>query len=163
MRLTSSANDVGFLHFNSHTPCGVRRTGISVVAYAGNFNSHTPCGVRLRVRLLIFLFCFHFNSHTPCGVRRGRCKCYGRRKHFNSHTPCGVRLYENFYFIARRNFNSHTPCGVRHLMAVCRKCHVADFNSHTPCGVRRYSRCREHHIQIFQLTHPMRGATIFNF
>ena len=34
-----------------------------------------------------------------------------------------------------------------------------NFNSHTPCGVRPESHSTEKIINIFQLTHPMWGAT----
>ena len=57
-----------------------------------------------------------------------------------------------------RDFNPRTPCGVR-------RCHCilstggTNFNPRTPCGVRRLWFVSSGEVDIFQSTHPVRGAT----
>ena len=58
-------------HFNSRTPCGVRRTYNSENFDYMHFNSRTPCGVR-PVRQADRKVGRNFNSRTPCGVRQTR-------------------------------------------------------------------------------------------
>ena len=57
------------------------------------------------------------------------------------------------------DFNSHTPCGVRRGTVAIFPHNITDFNSHTPCGVRQFFEFLLQAKQLFQLTHPMRGAT----
>ena len=73
-------------HFNSHTPCGVRRRRL--VAYGGimNFNSHTPCGVRLNDCLIISFYAI-ISTHTP-------------------HAGCDCKPFQS---ILSFNISTHTP------------------------------------------------------
>ena len=55
-------------------------------------------------------------------------------------------------------FNSRTPCGVR--LPRSRLCKALTcFNSRTPCGVRHSTDRDSTLANMFQFTHPMRGAT----
>ncbi len=60
-----------------------------------------------------------------------------RSCHFNPRTPCGVRLRQR----------AELPHG------------LVDFNPRTPCGVRQRVRITQQSPDIFQSTHPLRGAT----
>ena len=57
------------------------------------------------------------------------------------------------------DFNPRTPCGVRPVTLVDVVGQVNDFNPRTPCGVRRIVQVQAGQIQLFQSTHPVRGAT----
>ena len=57
------------------------------------------------------------------------------------------------------NFNSHTPYGVRPSKFLQQRPPIY-FNSHTPYGVRRRNMTLILFSAIFQLTHPIRGATL---
>ena len=57
--------------------------------------------------------------------------------HFNSHAPCGARQYHH---------GTGGLCG--------------DFNSHAPCGARQDDHYRLQNTHPFQLTRPLRGATV---
>ena len=57
-----------------------------------------------------------------------------------------------------RCFNSRTPCGVRQLTDD-QKAELTSFNSRTPCGVRHLVSAYQQHLDEFQFTHPVWGAT----
>ena len=56
------------------------------------------------------------------------------------------------------NFNPRTPCGVR-LYCLGTISISPDFNPRTPCGVRHDNTNRAPPQELFQSTHPVRGAT----
>ena len=56
------------------------------------------------------------------------------------------------------DFNPRTPCGVRHVLLQPSSGHK-HFNPRTPCGVRLIIENSKLIIELFQSTHPLRGAT----
>ena len=120
------------MHFNSHTPRGVRQKSASCWQLVDeDFNSHTPRGVRHTIRVSPYykkiisthtplagcdsgLFLLGIiriiSTHTPlagCDVSIGARGC--RSGDFNSHTPRGVRLMYPFAFVFRQSISTHTP------------------------------------------------------
>ena len=57
------------------------------------------------------------------------------------------------------NFNSHAPCGARRYRGHC-FVHGRNFNSHAPCGARQKTANSRYTARLFQLTRPLRGATL---
>ncbi len=75
------------------------------------------------------------------------------------HAPrVGCDLFLYILTNSSLGFNSRTPCGVR-LWLWCAHVMVSSFNSRTPCGVRHSNSIITIHIQLFQFTHPVWGAT----
>ena len=101
----------------------------------------------------------HFNPRTPCGVRRLHYRRGGVFVKFQSTHPlrgatnCSCYGNPRYY-----DFNPRTPCGVRPCGDVY-KCRYRDFNPRTPCGVRRKHILIQAKANLFQSTHPLRGAT----
>ena len=124
------------LYFNSHTPYGVRRDGVSLPGQSGNFNPRTPYGVR---RYSISLRRQHhdFNPRTPYGVRHRPVEVKGVKYGISIHAP-------------------HTECDHRmdsQLMGWLISIHAP----HTECDIvytRQYGTG-----PLFQSTHPIRSAT----
>ena len=78
-----------------------------------------------------------FNPRTPCGVRQSASRIRTDEKWISIHAPhagCDI------------DFQQSRPLGVH-------------FNPRTPCGVRRKGTGNGESGNIFQSTHPMRGAT----
>ena len=124
-----------------------------------HFNPRTPCGVRLRCQALFKIF-LNFNPRTPCGVRRRVLSALSEyQMYFNPRTPCGVRLSLIVQETVLTHFNPRTPCGVRLGACQCVVCKALHFNPRTPCGVRPDFADIYWVGDIFQSTHPMRGAT----
>ena len=102
----------------------------------------------------------HFNPRTPCGVRLPVKRMENIDTGISIHAPLAGcdRLIQQ---PERRphNFNPRTPCGVRHGATRQKIEQGAHFNPRTPCGVRRPMRRRWTMSNIFQSTHPLRGAT----
>ena len=110
---------------------------VAASKYATSISIHAPLAGCDSLGLLFGCRINHFNPRTPCGVRRGMAQ--GARfcgRHFNPRTPCGVRLR-----------------GLRQLPG------GADFNPRTPCGVRQKWAVERGKKEVFQSTHPLRGAT----
>ena len=102
------------LNFNSHTPCGVRRSCSLLPAFLPNFNSHTPCGVRLLSFCILSLY-IYFNSHTPCGVRHINIQHLARKVLFQlTHPMWGAteHLKPLFEFVVISTHTPHVGCDV---------------------------------------------------
>ena len=180
---TSSGNNLGNVNlcFNSRTPGGVRQFHKALKEPHLCFNSRTPGGVR-RLNLLVQSSCDGFNSRTPGGVRRLQredgqflpsvsihapregCDMHAWRNH---HRPNRVSIHaprEGCDSRARTprqthcSFNSRTPGGVRPGWSRCSPNHYS-FNSRTPGGVRLRTHGESLLKELFQFTHPGRGAT----
>ena len=122
------------------------------------FNSRTPCGVRLGLHL-DNAFAYIVSIHAP----RAGCDSIVRSVSrfcisFNSRTPCGVRQHNHNKTTKSKCFNSRTPCGVRQT-AIAKGLENERFNSRTPCGVRLSKYVTKQFRNVFQFTHPVRGAT----
>ena len=79
---------------------------------------------------------------------------------FNSRTPGGVRLYPRYrYWIQGSRFNSRTPGGVRHYLTPYRiNLEMFQF-THPGRGATARGRKTSGKKLLFQFTHPGRGAT----
>ena len=101
----------------------------------------------------------YFNPRTPCGVRLN--KMFGLPpilKFQSTHPLRGATLCDRFRH-RRGAISIHAPlagCDARQIPLCLRP---EDFNPRTPCGVRqRYAFASDAH-DLFQSTHPLRGAT----
>ena len=120
-----------------HAPlAGCDAGGLLLGRRRTNFNPRTPCGVRLRA-------CFQapslpaFQSTHP--LRGATCFACSDDKceYISIHAPlAGCDCGRVFRLPVCLHFNPRTPCGVRHAL------HVLTINAN-----------------IFQSTHPLRGAT----
>ena len=72
------------------------------------------------------------------------------------HTGCDAALCSGWR--SMRYFNPRTPCGVRPSIGGLVRT-ISYFNPRTPCGVRHWLTNWLYPAQLFQSTHPMRGAT----
>ena len=147
---------------NPRTPCGVRHRGRLREVAAVQISIHAP---RAGCDKCITNTCpgthIHFNPRTPCGVRRPAVITVIRlsTEFQSTHPVRGAThtlpdlVFWSFYF------NPRTPCGVRRRAARLRRAPLVYFNPRTPCGVRR--RLIQHGLppDLFQSTHPVRGAT----
>ena len=81
----------------------------------------------------------NISTHTPLAGRDQVCLRYVCLVFdFNSHAPCGARLNSTFDGVLKSPISTHTPLAGR------------DYIYHTPIAIAR----------IFQLTRPLRGATM---
>ena len=130
---------------------------------AFSFNSRTPGGVRpgdsLAPRDLL-----HVSIHAP----REGCDTIGELRYllsrsFNSRTPGGVRLGGRYGGVERVGVSIHAPregCDhLKHSVATA----PSSFNSRTPGGVRLAITLFVDYVDMFQFTHPGRGATGLQF
>ena len=82
-----------------------------------------------------------------------------RAKNFNPRTPCGVRPIRGDCPVFHNFISIHAPLAgcdeLRDLQSVTER----DFNPRTPCGVRPGVAPEAIWTEIFQSTHPLRGAT----
>ena len=99
--------------------------------------------------------------HAPlAGCDRAQTGSLRFPDNFNPRTPCGVRHRAPPALKIQKNFNPRTPCGVR-LDHVTLQSGLHDFNPRTPCGVRLQMSTIHEYTILFQSTHPLRGATLF--
>ena len=144
----------------THPTRGATARSLVTAQFRVHFNSHTPHGVRQITRLNV-LICKNISTHTPhtgCDNHRKRLSRQGY-PNFNSHTPHGVRHMLLLLHLRLQHFNSHTPHGVRLLNLICCVACViiSTHTPHTGCDQIICSDFRRQHK--FQLTHPTRGAT----
>ena len=102
----------------------------------------------------------YFNPRTPCGVRRGRplIAFFGQR--ISIHAPLAGCDDGKKDFSIDDIISIHAPLAGCDRAgsappAVCRY-----FNPRTPCGVRRTNTTSHLRSDLFQSTHPLRGATV---
>ena len=82
-----------------------------------------------------------------------------RSGNFNPRTPCGVRPADDKSATFRHYFNPRTPCGVRQRRHI-RAAHLDIFQSTHPVrGATSGCGGKHQRLPIFQSTHPVRGAT----
>ena len=169
-------------HFNPRTPCGVRPTQRNKPASVTVFQSTHP----LRGATAIFLDeagILFISIHAPLAG----CDPHGARLllqpqgHFNPRTPCGVRRATATVTPAAVEFQSTHPLrgateivpgdlavgdiSIHAPLAGCdpdmseKASQEINFNPRTPCGVRQKFCIIIILVNIFQSTHPLRGAT----
>ena len=132
------------------------RTGMMVER---NFNPRTPYGVRLD-DVVDHVYKFKFQSTHPIrGATTPTSTSSPGKTNFNPRTPYGVRpqqadLQRRVYPISIHA--PHTGCD-RRSTTPCSP--PANFNPRTPYGVRRADAPGPDVTEVFQSTHPIRGAT----
>ena len=127
--------------FNSHAPCGARREGYDLPKLNIHISTHTPLAGRDISSRRLCRYHLDFNSHAPCGARR-RDTCHSQMyNHFNSHAPCGARHLGIFIIFLCSGISTHTPLAGRD-------------NKMTNTALIAL---------VFQLTRPLRGATLVGY
>ena len=126
-------------NFNPRTPCGVRREIRLITVGDVLFQSTHPMRGATILRIGVKTIFTIFQSTHP--MRGATCRPPGgnpRKRHFNPRTPCGVRPNSTMSQMRAANISIHAP--------------------HAGCDYETYSTKEE--TNIFQSTHPMRGATL---
>ena len=145
---------------STHTPLAGRDFVHSArQSGAADFNLHAPCGARLGFQPLSALL-FHFNSHAPCGARPRYTTNSTYNAQISTHTPLAERDGRHTTGLIQRLISTHTPLAGRDRVLRVLVRLEKHFNSHAPCGARRLRNDGEKAIYAFQLTRPLRGATI---
>ena len=101
----------------------------------------------------------NFNPRTPCGVRRERNTLYLHFEIFQSTHPLRGATGKSQEHEELELISIHAPLAGCDMNSGCSKAPQKHFNPRTPCGVRRYIYCTEGRPDLFQSTHPLRGAT----
>ena len=172
-------------HFNSRTPRGVRLLNSTIrKTIRGYFNSRTPRGVRPALRSATSIWCA-ISTHAP---REGCDFIPMYRQHLFylfqlTHPARGATRRLRLPVSRQHDFNSRTPRGVRHEYHVvpARRGRISTHAPREGCDVtvepvRKGGEKISTHapregcdqtwimlsivINIFQLTHPARGATL---
>ena len=147
------------LDFNPRTPCGVRQRIRLCVSIANLISIHAPLAGCDRVLRGLFLLHLLFQSTHPLRGATQRQHRQKRRYRISIHAPlAGCDQVQKRRQYSSTYFNPRTPCGVRLLLRLAKSL-LLNFNPRTPCGVRRRLRGQQRGGQIFQSTHPLRGAT----
>ena len=141
-----------------HAPrAGCDASSSLIYSSASYFNPRTPCGVR-RFRRWRLLAPPYFNPRTPCGVRRVQEAARQQEIDISIHAPRAGCDHAHHRAVGHAVISIHAPragCDVRRVWRVC----FQNFNPRTPCGVRRALPLAPTADQVFQSTHPVRGAT----
>ena len=101
----------------------------------------------------------NFNPRTPRGVRRLSVPTKQQRQDFNPRTPRGVRLIVTEHAWKEGSISIHAPREGCDLWRALYRTDGSDFNPRTPRGVRQDGSAYTERREIFQSTHPARGAT----
>ena len=169
-------------NFNPRTPCGVRPRPIWIGCWPKHISIHAPlagCDIQMCLRETDSRISIHaplagcdtsapgapghathFNPRTPCGVRRPKRCAKGNPQQFQSTHPLRGATSPLFSSSVIFCISIHAPlagCDVFALLAVQIYTH---FNPRTPCGVRPLVHHVGSDLDLFQSTHPLRGATI---
>ena len=143
-----------------HAPhAGCDRPNTPISTSLSNFNPRTPYGVRPSCSWLDECV-FKFQSTHPIrGATRNVIRISRHGYNFNPRTPYGVRLntFQRKCSLIHISIHApHTGCDVFALLQLGQSRH---FNPRTPYGVRPDVPQTYDSIDIFQSTHPIRGAT----
>ena len=84
-----------------------------------------------------------------------------QRQDFNPRTPRGVRLIVTEHAWKEGSISIHAPREGCDLWRALYRTDGSDFNPRTPRGVRQDGSAYTERREIFQSTHPARGATRF--
>ncbi len=132
----------GGLHFNSHAPCGARRSFHDFLRSCEKFQLTRPMRGATVCPGDPAQGWIHFNSHAPCGARRTHPRVCALDAFISTHTPHAGRDMRGATaqngasgFQLTRPMRGATPA--RPLV----RRHRRHFNSHAPCGARP-RRCR---------------------
>ena len=147
-------------YFNPRTPCGVRPQQLGKHHTKRCISIHAPHAGCDPTRTISSSKHAYFNPRTPCGVRPCTSDSPLICPTISIHAPhAGCDSRSGGRLPSCQNFNPRTPCGVRLGKSVPFSASV-NFNPRTPCGVRRCAHGMRWALSnIFQSTHPMRGAT----
>ena len=123
-------------------------------------STHTPHAGRDPLDTFIFCLAMRFQLTRPMrGATGASEEDFAEAIDFNSHAPCGARRVGCRICTHFTDFNSHAPCGARQSSYSLIQ-GITYFNSHAPCGARLDAGGPHGPPAIFQLTRPMRGATV---
>ena len=100
-----------------------------------------------------------FNPRTPCGVRRIAGPWRSISTLFQSTHPLRGATMANDYKALWYNISIHAPLAGCDIMGFLILLFLLNFNPRTPCGVRQISTTKWSYTNVFQSTHPLRGAT----
>ena len=139
MRRYVAVREMGHFYFNSHTPCGVRRRFLIAPARSRRFQlTHPMRGATQyeakQEKPLLFQL-----THPMRGATYTLCQSL-LSSEISTHTPhagCDPAVHQPDCF---RHISTHTP--------------------HAGCD--RMKKASAFEQKVFQLTHPMRGATTKN-
>ena len=170
-------------YFNPRTPCGVRPAHLERGRGAVGISIHAPlagCDLRQQVgrdaALVISIHAplagcdgrgtrgrrggEHFNPRTPCGVRRAGVVQAVHATPISIHAPlAGCDSQTGRHITSMTYFNPRTPCGVRQRRSQVDQ-HTTCISIHAPlAGCDKSAGRRRWTSQLFQSTHPLRGAT----
>ena len=102
-----------------------------------------------------------FNSRTPCGVRPGCGRQAARDEPFQFTHPVRGATSSEGGVHGQRIVSIHAPRAGCDLSTSSPSLGWECFNSRTPCGVRPVPVEYRDITQVFQFTHPVRGATVW--
>ena len=144
---------------STHTPLAGRDVLPTPSEYAyTDFNSHAPCGAR-RTGHASILGCAHFNSHAPCGARPPSARRtrlispFQLTRPLRGATSCFAADMQQRVFQLTRPLRGAT---VRWITAAS----GLKISTHTPLAGRDASIASSITLsKSFQLTRPLRGAT----
>ena len=146
--------------FNPRTPCGVRQFCQCRQRVYVSISIHAPLAGCDDGDFRVGFFLDGISIHAPLA---GCDECDSQQRYerlqISIHAPLAgcdslMPLQRPFY----SHFNPRTPCGVRPSFSRFLR-PGTHFNPRTPCGVRHYLLGRSADHEIFQSTHPLRGAT----
>ena len=140
-------------YFNSHTPCGVRRSTTSCILTTRKISTHTPHAGCDHFFMAVMMFLpisthtphagcdysvalldlegINFNSHTPCGVRRNACKLHKFTGEFQLTHPMWGATSLSYFCSFLVVISTHTPhVGCDPPQPPHRQC--GEISTHTP-------------------------------
>ena len=148
------------LYFNPRTPCVVRQMKARGYGVDWNFNPRTPCGVR-HTRIYCDFLTVRFQSTHPLrGATFISHKLFIAVPVISIHAPLAGCDEAHLYLARRKKISIHAPlagCDAKFFADI--PIYDTNFNPRTPCGVRRNTITISSAEDIFQSTHPLRGAT----
>ena len=148
---------------STHTPHAGRDGKDSQCIYHLCISTHTPHAGRDPQKCDTGNCDWNFNSHAPCGARLQHEKLHAAFI-ISTHTPhAGRDAHLPFVDGEVPYISTHTPHAGRDRLTGIPLDKIIDFNSHAPCGARLNPRRASRRAAKFQLTRPMRGATLPGF
>ena len=101
----------------------------------------------------------NFNPRTPCGVRLLFVPKLGETSEFQSTHPLRGATIRLDMGDTMHVISIHAPLAGCDRILITKSKLRTDFNPRTPCGVRLCNRLAIPVHEVFQSTHPLRGAT----
>ena len=142
-----------------HTPHAGSDPGDELIIHRGaNFNPHSPCGER-RCGCPEPDTGYLISIHTPHAGSDGFRHILNHFDGISIHTPHAGSDDDAVLYKALLKISIHTPHAGSDYKKWLQLYRKEDFNPHSPCGERRVRLSYDKHMDEFQSTLPMRGAT----